>query len=338
MPPSVAEGIALRALVTSQTRWPVSQLESTMSAVDSNEGREAYDEGYNLAEQGRHQKAIEAFRRAADLGNPDALLGWGNSLYALDRDAEAAEVFARAEAEGDTTAVLNLGLALAATGDCEGAELAYRRAHDAGDPKARAVLADLWRWHGRPEDARALLREAADSGDPFAAGYLGCWLYLDAEHDADDRLEHEADPEVEALLRSGAEVDDDACEDLGWLLRRRGDLDEAEQVLRRGHERGALDCSIKLALLLEEDRDDAAAAEAVLQIAINAGEPNAYNNLANLLWDQGRLLEAERLYRQGASRGDEVAGRNLRRLRRDHRRQLGRAHRREHRRATHSMG
>ncbi|WP_255514713.1 lipopolysaccharide assembly protein LapB [Quadrisphaera sp. INWT6] len=305
-----------------------------LTSVESGGGQQAYDEGYDLAEEGRHVEAIEAFRRAAEVGHPDALLGWGNSLYALDRNAEAAQVFARAEAEGDVSAVLNLGLALDATGDREAAELAYRRAHDAGDPKARAVLADLWRWHGRPDDARALLREAAERGDPYAAGYLGCWLYLDADHGLQHGGEREAESVIEALLRAGAEVDDDACGDLGWLLRRRGDLDEAEQVLRTGHERGALDCSIKLAFLLEEDRGDVAAAEVVLRVAVEGGERNAYNNLANLLCDRGLLLEAERLYREGAARGDAVARQNLRRLRRDHHRQLGRAHRREHRRTS----
>lgn len=327
--------VAAREVEAITTRWPLRDPCLHDDLVESGQGQDAaYDEGCALAEQGCHLEAIEAFRCAADLGHPDALVGWGNSLYALDRDAEAAEVFARAEAEGDTSAALNLGLALAATGDCEAAELAYRRAHDVGDPKARAVLADLWRWHGRPEDARALLREAAEGGDQYAAGYLGSWLTLDTGHG----VEHEAGPQVEALLRAGADVDDDACGDLGWLLRRRGDLDEAEQVLSAGHERGALDCSIKLALILEEDRGDVSAAEAVLRVAVDADERNAYNNLALLLCDQGRLLEAEHLYREGAARGDAMAALNLKRLRRDHRRQLGRAHRRARRRATDVTG
>ena len=60
----------------------------------------------------------------------------------------------------------------------------------------------------------------------------------------------------------------------------RGELDQAEALLRQGSDKGHTDSQIKLALLLEEDRHDSRAAETVLRAAAAAGELHAHDN-----WD-----------------------------------------------------
>nr|WP_255480711.1 tetratricopeptide repeat protein [Quadrisphaera sp. RL12-1S] len=252
-------------------------------------------------------------------------------MQELGRTEDAVRAFAAAEAAGVTESVLNLGHALRQLHDADAAAAAYQRAREAGDPRASMCLADVWRRQGDAAGARALLEGSAAAGNAWSAGELALWMLDDVDHDL---TAVEPGGEVETLLRQAADVDGDARADLAWVLRHRGALDEAESLLRSGHAGGHSDCSIKLALLLDEDRGEVAEAEQVLRAAADAGELFAWNNLARLLRDQGRLLEAEAAFRRGARGGDALAARNLRALRRDHRRQLGRAHRRKRRQAV----
>lgn len=275
------------------------------------------DLGNDLSEAGDEAQAELYFRAAADR---DSAVGWfdlGNSRFRQCRAGEAAPAYLRAAAGGVTEAPLNAGLACEDLEDWSAAEAAYRQAIAVGDPRGRLCLGDLWRWHGDPVAAEALWRQAADEGDALRAGELGTWVLLR------DRME-----EAEPLLRQAMDVDDDARSDLGHLLRKRHELDEAELLLRQGTEKGHADSMIKLALLLEEDRGDPRAAEAVLRIAIAAGELHAHNNLGTLLRDRGALIEAQQPFQLGARGGDELASRNLATLRSTHRRQLNRAYRR----------
>ncbi|WP_146211290.1 tetratricopeptide repeat protein [Quadrisphaera granulorum] len=297
----------------------------TEVAEDDDGGSDLYCEGYDLAEAGEHERAVVVFTRSAELGYADALHALGNSLRELDRTEEAVRAFTDAEAAGVTESILNLGHALRELGDADGAEAAYQRAREAGDPTAPMCLATLWRRRGDDAPARELLERSAAEGNAWSAGELALWMLADLDDDL-DAVEPGGD--IETLLRRAADVDGDARADLAWVLRRRGELDEAEALLRTGHEQGDWDCSIKLAVLLDEDRGDVTEAEQVLRAAAAAGELFAWNNLGLLLRDQGRLLEAEDALRRGARGGDALAVKNLRALRRDYRRQLGRAHRR----------
>lgn len=275
------------------------------------------DLGYDLSDAGDETQAESYFRAAADRGSAEGWFDLGNSLLAQGRPAEAVPAYLRAAAGGVTEAPLNAGLAYEDLEDWPAAEAAYRNAIAVADPRGRLFLGDLWRWHGDPAAAEALWRQAADEGDALCAGELGIWLLLR------DRTE-----EAEPLLRQAMDVDDDARSDLGHLLRKRHELDQAELLLRQGSEKGHADSMIKLALLLEEDRGDPQAAEAVLRAAIALGELHAHNNLGTLLRDRGALIEAQQEFQRGARRGDELASRNLAGLRSTYRRQLNRAYRR----------
>lgn len=291
---------------------------------------EHHDRGVDAAEAGHHEEAAEAFARAVQLGDRDALLGLGNALLDLGRDAEAEAAFARAVEQGDPMAGLNLGIARERLEDWAGAESAYQGARAAGDPRALVFLADVWRWHagapgvrGGEDDARDLLRAAAASGDAEASAVLGTWLFSEASGPAaggeDGLAALPPGGEVERLLRAGADVDADARGDLAWLLRTRGvrrpdaaALAEAESLLRAGAAEGDPTSAIRLALLLEEDRGDLDGAERVLRSLAEGGEPRAWNNLGLLLERRGRVVEARRVLSRGVRAGDVLAAKNLR--------------------------
>lgn len=284
---------------------------------------EWHDRGVDAAAAGRYDDAAAAFQRAADLGERDALLGLGNARLELGDPAGAADAYRRAVESGDEMAVLNWGLALEDLEDWAGAERAYLRARDLGDPRAVRWLAELWRFHGeRPElarsadDARDLLRDAVAAGDAEAAAALGSWLFSDLAGPSPEHEERLRDlppgSEVERLLRRGAADDVDARSDLGWLLRCRGALEEAEPLLRSGWADGDTTSAIRLALLLQDDRRDLDGAESVLRALAEGGEPRAWNNLGLLLERRGRIVEARRMLSRGVRAGDPVAAKNLR--------------------------
>ncbi len=272
--------------------------------------------GNELSDAGDEGGAEPYFRAAARLGSAAGSFNLGNSLIKQGRPVEAVPAFLEAAAAGDRDAPLNLGLAYEELGEWSAAEAAYLQAVAAGDPRARVCLGDLVRWHGDPVAAEALWREAAADGDGLCAGALARWYLLRGRPD-----------EAEPLLRQAMPVDDDARSDMAHLMRRRGQLAEAQRLLELGVAEGHHDSMIKLALLLEEDLGDVQRAETVLRAAVAAGELHAHNNLGTLLRERGAVLEAQQQFRLGALGGDRRAADNLARLHRTHRRQLNRAYR-----------
>lgn len=68
----------------------------------------------------------------------------------------------------------------------------------------------------------------------------------------------------------------------------------------------------KVALAVRAEREDRMEdAERLYGEAIEEGDTYAYNNLAQLLIEGGRLREVERLFRKGIRFGDSLAARNL---------------------------
>jgi tetratricopeptide (TPR) repeat protein len=273
-----------------------------------------FDAAQAFSEAGDEANAEPLFARAAEMGSVAARYNQGNALQRLGRLDQAREAFRLAVAAGDVDAPLNLGLVLEELNDHAGAEAAYRRAVQVGDPRGRAFLGRLLWVAGDAAAGEEVLRSAVAERDAYAGSELAGLLENSA-----------ATPDLEALFRLAASVDEDALTDLGRHLRRVGHLEEAESVLRGETDRGNADAMIALALLLEEDRDDLVGAEEVLRVAVQMGEVHAYNNLALLLERRGAHIEAESLFAQGARAGDPVAQRNHGRLRSQYKRQLNRA-------------
>lgn len=286
-----------------------------------------FDAAQALSDAGDEVGAEPLFARAAEMGSVAARYNQGNALHRLGRLQEAAQAFTLAVEAGDDDAPLNLGLVLEELHDTAAAEAAYRRAVQVGDPRGKAFLG-LLLWTARDATAgEQVLRAAVADGDAHAASKLA--RLLEDSGSSND---------LEELFRLAADVDEHAMTDLGRHLRRTGHLDEAESVFRDEMARGNGDAAIALALLLEEDRDDVAGAEEVLEVAVQMGEVHAYNNLALLLEARRAFIDAEGIFAQGARAGDSVAQRNLGRLRSQYKRQLNRAWRKRLRAAESGAG
>lgn len=283
-------------------------------AEDERTEDQLFEAAQALSDAGDETGAEPLFAQAAEMGSVAARYNQGNALQRLGRLDEAALAFSLAVEAGDDDAALNLGLVLEELQDHSGAEAAYRRAVEVGDPRGKAFLGRLLWTAGDRGAGEEVLRAAVAEGDAYAASELA-GLIEGTGSTAD----------LKDLFRLAASVDEDALTDLGRHLRRVGRLDEAESVFRDEMARGNADAMIAVALLLEEDRDDLVGAEAVLRVAVQKGEVHAYNNLALLLERRGALIDADRLFAQGARAGDPVARRNLVRLRSHYKRQLNRA-------------
>jgi len=97
---------------------------------------------------------------------------------------------------------------------------------------------------------------------------------------------------------------------LGVLLRKRGELDEAETWWRPPASAGVASAMSNLGTLLEE-RGELEEAEIWLRRAAETGLPRAANNLAGLLYDRGAVKEAETWWWRAASSGHAEAAYNL---------------------------
>jgi len=99
------------------------------------------------------------------------------------------------------------------------------------------------------------------------------------------------DAELEALL------------DRGKQLRDEGDLDGAQAAYEEVEQGGDVRGCLQLAGLLEDDREDFAAAEAAWRRADEAGSLNGAGNLGRLLREKGDAAGAEAAFRRCVDRG-----------------------------------
>ncbi|HEV7871936.1 MAG TPA: tetratricopeptide repeat protein [Modestobacter sp.] len=294
-----------------------------------------YDLGFDLAEAGDHDRAVEVFRRAVLLGCAVAWLGLGSSLVELRRWEEAVEAFEGAAEAGEEDAWLDLAFVQLQLGRWVEAEQAALHALDGGDTRAwgplgSALLAQgarpaamiafgqaaelgvqggiegarLLREAGREEEAEAWAQRAAAAGDPAAAALLVAWTWQ-ATRDAGLEL----DLQVHADQHASARV----C--LADLLRSSDRVEEACAVLEAGALRGEVDSWLPLGnLYLEEFRDEVAA-EAAYRGGIEGGDLFSHTNLGALLRDRGEETEAVEHLTIAADGGDELAVQLLRELR-----------------------
>ena len=79
--------------------------------------------------------------------------------------------------------------------------------------------------------------------------------------------------------------------------------------------------AVLLGLLLKK-RGELGEAESLFRQAADAGNADGANNLGNLLAVRGEIVEAKTWFERGADAGNPVAAENLRDLRRQHRTRL----------------
>ncbi|WP_345441518.1 SEL1-like repeat protein [Actinoallomurus vinaceus] len=263
----------------------------------------------------------QAFRRAADTSDTDAMYGLGLLLGQLRRFDEA-EIWLRRAAEADSTnAMTNLGRLLDELGRADEGEIWLRRAAEADSTNAMTDLGLLLEKLGRAGEAEIWLRRAAEADSTQAMTNLGLlleelgrfdeaeiWLCRAAEADSTNAMTNLGllleklgrAGEGEIWLRRAAEADDtDAMTPLGLLLAEIGRADEAEIWLRRAAEADSTNAMIGLGLVLDEiGRADEA--ETWFRRAAEADDTNAMTGLGLLLEKLGRADEGEIWLRRAA--------------------------------------
>ncbi|TKJ19314.1 UDP-N-acetylglucosamine-peptide N-acetylglucosaminyltransferase [Blastococcus sp. CCUG 61487] len=202
-----------------------------------------------------------------------------------------------------------------------------RRLRASGDPNALVDLGCDLADAGRHTDAEQCFRRASEAGDTVAAFNLGNALA------AQGRWEEAAEAYEVAL--AGGETD--AWRNLGLVLEDLGDLAGAMRAYRGAADAGDLEGGLQLAFLLREQGereealavaeeiaaagdDEAAAVVACwrfcatldpgLEDALRAGAdhfPAARTDLAHLLRETGRAVEARWVLERGAKLGEQVA-------------------------------
>jgi len=205
----------------------------------------------------------------------------------------AIPLYRHAADAGDEHAARDLAGLLEKRGDLDGAVQVLRTWAGVGNWEAAEQLADVLAERGDLDGAVQVLRTWADAGDQEAAYRLACVL---AEHGDLEGLRARADAGDGCAARWLAYV----------LLEVRGDLDEAEQILRPLVH---ADDEVAAELLAEAlaERGDLEG----LRARADAGDQEAARRLAGLLAERGDLDEAEQILCPAADAGDQEAARRL---------------------------
>jgi Flp pilus assembly protein TadD len=271
-------------------------LDERLKAAEQADDPEVWNQlGCDLADVGRIGDAERCFRRAVELGHHWVAFNLANTLRDLGLFEDAAAAYRMAISAGETDAIVNLGYLMELEGRDFEAELLFHEAIAAGDHGGHIALAQRARRNGDLDAAEY----HAHLTLPAESGLLGGIL-----------KDQGRDDEAEPLLRAAQYADPDARADLGVVLARTGQADEARLVLQAGVDAGEVESMVPLANLLA-DGGDAGGAETWYRRAALLGDTFAHHNLGVLLRGLGRLAEARDQFRLGAAAGDEFARKAL---------------------------
>jgi hypothetical protein len=250
-------------------------LEELRARADAGNQHAAWRLAELLADRGDKDEAVQILRARADAGDEHAV--W---LLVVRGDLDEAVQILRARADaGDWPAAPMLVRLLADRADLDEAVQILRARADAGDWSDAERLASLLAERGDLEELRA----RADAGDFSATLHLASLLARLGDVD-----------ELRARADAG---DGHAAELLASLLAERGDLDG----LRARADAGDRPAAERLVGLLAERGD-----LEELRARADAGDGDAAR-LAEVLTQQGRAEEAERLLRFGLNPDGSIA-------------------------------
>ena len=187
------------------------------------------------------------------------------------------------EALGWATQEINPTVSLLEPGD--GVYMVYDYALDQLATTDEPIPADTWQ----------LATDAANHDELVAIGFQAEVTYGLREH------------AEQAWLRAADGGHTEAMNNLGLLLKDRGDLDEAESWWRRAADGGHTDAMNNLGLLLK-DRGDLDEAESWWSRAADNDDHNAMYNLGLLLKDRGDLNGAEFCFSRAGHSGSRHGG------------------------------
>jgi predicted negative regulator of RcsB-dependent stress response len=288
--------------------------------------------GKMLLQRGDTEGAIEAYRRSDERGCDWGACQLGQLLE--PNDLEAAEAaYRRAEARGHHHAAVRLAGLLRERADFDRAEKAYRRAFEAGEHRGDDWFGWLLSVRGAEDEALEVFRAGADHGNGYCAWRAGEALEARGELEAArtayergielgdlrshrlmaellDRLGDEgaarrAFQEAQRLALAADEMGDaDAAFNLAFVLRWRGEEEQAIAAFTRADERGDMMASVWLGVALETQGDQEGAKQAYRRGA-GRGSADGASYYGAMLQREGDWAGAEDAYaladaRQGA--------------------------------------
>ncbi|MDD7963795.1 tetratricopeptide repeat protein [Actinomycetospora lemnae] len=173
-----------------------------------------------------------------------------------------------------------------------------RRALACGEPSAHALLANAHLDRGNRREAVEILTPAVmRGGRADLAGLLGETLAAVGDHES-----------AEAAFLVGLDAGDPAAmNDYGVFLRERGRTQEALYVLDRAVRLGDDLAGLNLVALHLEELDDPLTATELAEDLLDEGRPATLVALADCRLAEGRVPEAEELYRRAADLGAPCA-------------------------------
>jgi protein O-mannosyl-transferase len=290
-----------------------------------------YELGIGFMEIKRYERAIEQFKKAAEIAPTwsQPYDGLGSAYRELERYAEARDMYAKALEHSPEEllgpAHRNLGYMLYLTNDFDQAEhhLLEAKKHRPKDPFLYYYLGSLYRDMKRFEDAEAAFLKTIQLDRNFAAAfyYLGLVYqdeerYIDAEqvlltairedpknasfqyHLAVNHYYQEEFEECAVILEEVLRLDPDLKEAyyyLGNSLSKLGREEEAKEVFRKSAEKAPADAENFYQLgLIQYERGDYAGAETQFLQALALENDHVYSlyYLGMSYWKMKRLEES----------------------------------------------
>ncbi|MGI8981909.1 MAG: tetratricopeptide repeat protein [Pirellulaceae bacterium] len=263
------------------------------------------DLGISLAEQGKLDEAIAAWRKATEL-DPKFAYGFtnlGRALRDQNKLDEAVAAYRKAIALDPkfANAYIGLGGVLHDQNKLDEAVAAYRKAIEL-DPKIAGAYSDLGFVlvvQKRLDEAVAACRKAIELDPKFSGAYTNLGTALTAQGQLDEAI---------AACRKAIELDSNnasAYSSLGMALSAQGQLDEAVAAFRKAikldpknpkHTKTFYN-NLGVALRRKGELDQAIAA-CRKAIELDPKLASAYYNLGLALHDQNKLDEAVSAYRE----------------------------------------
>lgn len=277
----------------------------TRMAADNGDPEAQLDFGNLMYDADELEKAAEYYQKSAEQGNVKARFNLGVVFMDLDKPKKAEEQFRIAAEQGDSRAQNNLGQLLAEKGKTKEAEKYFRMAitccgEEQDSSTAQYNLASLLDKNGNYAEAEEYYRLAADAGNTDAMFDLGS-LLKDL-----GKIE-----EAEKYLRMAAEQGNyHAQYCLGEMFRRAGNFEEAEKYYLMAGNSGSI---IALGAMYEE-LGDADKAETYYLKEAERNNADAQYHLAKLYEKQGKSDEAKKYYYSAAKFGSDDAEDALKRL------------------------
>ncbi|MFF8726108.1 hypothetical protein ACF073_06410 [Streptomyces sp. NPDC015171] len=285
------------------------ELDRALRLVPEIEGTDAPQNLLHLAQTpelaGGDEEVERLARKAADLGDAEALTFLGRRRLLAGDEKAAERLFQRAIAAGDHGAAFELArMRLVHGRDVAAAAAAAGQAAELGDFFTMGMMAQLVIAID-PAEGRRMARLAADLGgvSPADTVRLSAWENMVRQQGlavlAQHAEETAGEGAGEAVLLAAVEEGD--LHVMAWLAQRRrqsGDRADAERLYRRAAEGGYAPALLSLASSRRE-AGDAEEAEQLCRTAIDAGQYEAIGALAQVYEERGERERAGRLVLYG---------------------------------------